>query len=252
MGTRQWWWWPYQLWKLLVVFPAVAVATTVGAAIILVLIPFVDANALSRVVAGGWARLLARVIPMPVRVEGRRHVDPQQSYVVVSNHSSHVDILVLYGWLGIDFRWVMKQELRSVPALGVACDRLGHIYIDRSDHEAAVASINAARDRIVGGTSVVFFPEGTRSDDGQLRSFKKGAFRFAVDAGLPILPVTVVGAAAVMPARSLDLRPGRVGLVIHPPVATDGVTALTLPALIERVRSAVASALGENSGPSPE
>ncbi len=86
--------------------------------------------------------------------------------------------------LGIDFRWVMKQELRSVPGLGAACAALGHIYIDRSNHEAAVRSINDARERITGGTSVIFFPEGTRSDDGRLKRFKKGAFRFAIDTGL--------------------------------------------------------------------
>ena len=236
-------WWTYQLWKFLVVFPMVILATTVGASLVLVLIPFVRPSTLSRVVAGGWARLLARVIPMSVRVEGRDNVDPRQSYVVVSNHQSHVDILVLYGWLGIDIRWVMKQELRSVPALGVACHRLGHIYIDRSNHEAAVASINAARERISDGTSVIFFPEGTRSDSGRLRPFKKGAFRFAVDAGMPILPVTVVGAADVLPARSLDLLPGAATLVIHAPVPTEGLRTADLPGLMDQVRTTVASAL---------
>lgn len=243
MRASPWLWWPYQLWKFLVVFPMVILATIVGGALVLVLIPFVRPSTLSRVIGGKWARLLTRVIPMSVRVEGRDSVDPRQSYVVVSNHQSHVDILMLYGWLGIDIRWVMKQELRSVPALGVACHRLGHIYIDRSNHEAAVASINAARERISGGTSVIFFPEGTRSADARLRPFKKGAFRFAIDAGMPILPVTVVGAADVLPARSLDLLPGTARLVIHPPVPTDGLRTADLPGLMERVRATVASVL---------
>jgi len=248
MRARSWWWWPYQLWKWLVVFPAVVVITILGATLVLVLIPFINASSLSRVIAGTWARLLAWVIPMPVRVRGREHVDPDQSYVIVANHQSHVDILVLYGWLGIDIRWVMKQELRSVPTLGAACERIGHIFIDRSDHQAAVASLNAARQQIQNGTSVIFFPEGTRSDDGRVRTFKKGAFRFAIDTGLPILPVTVAGAANVLPARCLDLRPGVADLVIHPPVPSVGLATADLPGLSDRVRSTIASALPDEVG----
>lgn len=247
MRPRPWSWWPYQLWKYLVVGPVAGVATLIGSSAVLVLIPFVKASTLSRVVAGTWARTLAGVVPMPVTVLGRDNVDPEQSYVVVSNHQSLSDILVLYGWLGIDFRWVMKQELRSIPGLGAACEKLGHIYIDRSNHQAAIESINAAKDRIAGGTSVLFFPEGTRSNDGRLKRFKKGAFRFALDAGLPVLPVTVDGACDVLPARRYDLRPGRARLVIHPPVATEGLAAKDVPALSEKVKTIIGSSLPEGA-----
>jgi 1-acyl-sn-glycerol-3-phosphate acyltransferase len=245
MKARLWWWWPYQVWKYLVVCPVAVVTTLVGSAAIVVLSPFVNPSVLSRVIAGSWARINAWATPMPVAVIGRENIDPEQSYVVVSNHQSPFDILVLYGWLGIDFRWVMKQELRSVPGLGAACAALGHIYIDRSDHQAAVQSINAARERISGGTSVVFFPEGTRSEDGRLRGFKKGAFRFAIDTGLPILPVTVVGVGGVLPARRFDLRPGRAKLVIHPPVAIDDPAGVDLTGLSNRVKEIIGSALPE-------
>jgi len=245
MKARSWWWWPYQLWKWLVVAPVVVVTTLVCSALVLLLIPFVNPSTLSRVIAGSWARTIARIIPMRVRVAGREHVDPAQSYVVISNHQSHFDILVLYGWLGIDFRWVMKQELRSIPGLGAACAALGHIFIDRSDHQAAVSSINAAREQITDGTSVLFFPEGTRSDDGLLRRFKKGGFRFAIDTGLPVLPVTVTGASDVLPARRYDLRPGRALLVFHEPVSTDGLATADLRALSEGVREIIGSALPE-------
>jgi 1-acyl-sn-glycerol-3-phosphate acyltransferase len=243
MRRRPWWWWPYQLWKILIVIPVGCAATLIGSAIVLALIPFVDPSSLSRQVAVRWARLVAWITPMPVRVEGRSNVRPGQSYVIASNHQSLFDILVLYGWIGLDIRWVMKQELRSVPGLGAACDRLGHIYIDRSDHEAAVQSINAARERIEDGISVLFFPEGTRSEDGRLRPFKKGAFRFAIDTGLPVLPVTVVGTRNVLPARRYDLRPGRAALVIHPSIPTDNLTAGDLSELGRRTHSAIASAL---------
>lgn len=243
MKARSWWWWPYQVWKYLVASPVAVAATLVGSAAILVLSPFVHPSTLSRVVATNWARIVALVIPMEVKVIGRDHIDPDQSYVVVSNHQSNIDIIVLYGFLGIDFRWVMKKELRSVLGLGVACAALGHIYIDRSNHEAAVSSINDARERITGGTSVIFFPEGTRSDDGRLRRFKKGAFRFAMDTGLPILPVTVDGACDILPARRFDLRPGRARLVIHTPIAMDDPAASSLPELSNHTREIIGSAL---------
>lgn len=245
MKARSWWWWPYQVWKYLVAIPVAVAATLVGSAAILVLSPFVHPSTLSRVVATNWARIVALVIPMEVKVIGRDHIDPDQSYVVVSNHQSNIDIIVLYGFLGIDFRWVMKKELRSVLGLGAACAALGHIYIDRSNHEAAVSSINDARERITGGTSVIFFPEGTRSEDGRLKRFKKGAFRFAMDTGLPILPVTVDGASDVLPARRFDLRPGRARLVIHKPIAMDDPSASDLPALSNHVSEIIGSALPE-------
>jgi 1-acyl-sn-glycerol-3-phosphate acyltransferase len=178
-------WWLYQPYKYLVFAPAVGVVTTVQSLLALFLSFFVSSRTASRVAAVPWARILGSMAPMKVRVEGRENVDPEQSYVLVSNHQSQFDIFLLYGWLGIDFKWVMKQELRTVPGIGMACDRLGHIFIDRSDHAAAMASLEAAKKKIVNGTSVMFFPEGTRSRDGKLKRFKKGAFRMAVDLGLP-------------------------------------------------------------------
>jgi 1-acyl-sn-glycerol-3-phosphate acyltransferase len=178
-----------------------------------------------------------------VEVEGREHVDPAQSYVLVSNHQSQSDVLVLYGWLGIDFKWVMKQELRKVPGIGVACARLGHIFIDRSNHAAAVATLEAARGTIVDGTSVIFFPEGTRSRNGELLPFKKGAFRMALDLGLPILPLTVTGARDVLPAGTADLMPGSARLTIHPPIPVGGLTGDDCAALVDEVRSVIASRL---------
>lgn len=245
MRPRRWWWWPYQAWKFLVVLPVAVVSTLVGSMIVVMLRPFVSPSLLSRTVAGSWARINALITPMPVRVSGHANIEPERSYVVVSNHQSLFDILVLYGWLGLDIRWVMKQELRSVPGLGLACELLGHIYIDRSDHEAAVRSINQARERITGGTSVLFFPEGTRSDDGRLGRFKKGAFRFALDTELPVLPVTIEGTADVLPARRYDLRPGRARLVIHEPIPTAGLCTADLPALSDRVRDTIRSVLPE-------
>lgn len=236
-------WWLYQPYKWLVFAPVMLLLTAGFAVAAVVLVAFASPRRVAQLTGVPWARALAALIPMRVEVEGREHVDPAQSYVLVSNHQSQSDVLVLYGWLGIDFKWVMKQELRKMPGIGVACARLGHIFIDRSNHAAAVATLEAARGTIVDGTSVIFFPEGTRSRNGELLPFKKGAFRMALDLGLPILPLTVTGARDVLPAGTTNLMPGSARLTIHPPIPVEGLTGNDCAALVDEVRSVIASRL---------
>ena len=239
-------WWLYQPYKYLVFIPVVVLVTACQASLAIVLSLLVSPRTASRLSAVPWARILAFMAPMRVVVEGRENIDPQQSYVLVSNHQSQFDIFMLYGWLGVDFKWVMKQELRSVLGIGMACDRLGHIFIDRSNHAAAMATLEAAQKKIVDGTSVMFFPEGTRSRDGKLMRFKKGAFRMAVDLGLPILPLTVTGTRDVLPAGTSDLLPGSARLIIHEPISVDGLKTMDCPHLSNQVREVIASGLPQN------
>jgi 1-acyl-sn-glycerol-3-phosphate acyltransferase len=243
MKDRSVFWWLYQPYKWLVFAPVMLLLTAGFAVAAVVLVAFASPRRVAQLTGVPWARALAALIPMRVEVEGREHVDPAQSYVLVSNHQSQSDVLVLYGWLGIDFKWVMKQELRKMPGIGVACARLGHIFIDRSNHAAAVATLEAARGTIVDGTSVIFFPEGTRSRNGELLPFKKGAFRMALDLGLPILPLTVTGARDVLPAGTTNLVPGSARLTIHPPIPVEGLTGDDCAALVDEVRSVIASSL---------
>ncbi len=243
MKRRDLGWLLYQPYKYLVVMPVLGLATAFFATLALVLTLFMSPRAASRLAGVSWARVMAWVTPMRVEVEGRENIDPRQSYVLVSNHQSQYDIFVLYGWLGVDFKWVMKQELRKVLGVGVACERLGHIFIDRSNHAAAVATLEAARSKIVDGTSVIFFPEGTRSLDGRLLRFKRGAFRMALDLGRPILPLTVTGTRDVLPANTSDLMPGSARLIIHEPISIEGVRAEDCQDLSDRVREVIASSL---------
>ena len=236
-------WWLYQPYKYLVFAPVVGVVTAVLSTLALFSSFVLPSRMVGRFTAVPWARILATMTPMRVRVEGRENIDPRQSYVIASNHQSQYDILALYGWPGVDFKWVMKQELRSVPGIGIACHSLGHIFIDRSNHAAAMASLEEAKKKIVDGTSVMFFPEGTRSRDGKLKRFKKGAFRMAVDLELPILPLTVTGTRNVLPADTSDLMPGSARLIIHPPVSVQGKTGDDCQELSDEVREIIAAAL---------
>ncbi len=225
-----------------VLAPVVGVSTLLLGLVCLLLCAIFPPGLAGRWCGVVWARINALFALMQVHVQGREHVDRARSYVVVANHQSQLDILVVYGWLGLDFRWVMKQELRKVPVLGVACKRMGHIFIDRSNNAAAVASINRAKTIIGEGTSVFFFPEGTRSRDGTMLPFKKGAFRLAVDLQVPVLPVSIVGTYDILPPDTVSFRPGRAKLIFHPPIETSGCGSEKIPALMKAARAVIAAA----------
>jgi len=237
----------FTAYKWIVVAPTLAFSTIILGALIIVVSALGAPNLASRVFATAWARLNSAVSIMSVRHKGMENLDPSRSYVVVSNHQSLYDIYVLYGFLGVDFKWIMKRELRSVPVLGMACAAMGHIMIDRSNTKAALESINGARSRIVDGMSVVFFPEGTRSRNGELKAFKNGAFRFALEMGLPILPVVIHGTKDILPSDTVDLRPGQATIEILPAIETTGLSAETFTELSDQVHDQIGLALNQRS-----
>jgi 1-acyl-sn-glycerol-3-phosphate acyltransferase len=200
----------------------------------------------SRYVAANWGRILGWITPMFVTVEGKENADPSRTYVVVLNHQSQYDIFLVYGWLNLDLKWVMKEELRKVPGIGPGCEKAGHIFVDRSNPEKARQAVTEALDRVGDGVGILFFAEGSRSLDGKLKAFKKGAFRTAVSQQLPILPVTIDGTRNIQPPRALTIRPGRVRLVIHPAIEVKGDDASDIRDLMVQTHTAIASALPEN------
>ncbi len=237
----------YQPYKWLIFAPYLAVSTLFFGSLTVVLAVVTNPRITSFICGTVWSRLNGYLTPIRVRVTGRGNIDPTQSYVIVANHQSQYDIFVLYGWLGIDFKWVMKQELRKVPGIGIGCEKVGHIFIDRSNHEKAVASLRAAKEKIVNGTSVIFFPEGTRSRDGSLGVFKKGAFKMALDLRLPILPITIVGTRDILPTDTVDLFPGCARMIIHKPIDIAGYTNDNLGELVDRARGVIESGLRETA-----
>lgn len=227
------------VYELLVFIPILA-TTTLVMGVFATLLSLVSARAAFHC-GTVWSWLLCKVAFVRVRVVGREHLRPGQAYVIMANHQSHFDVLAFYGHFGRQFRWVIKRELRAVPGLGWYCAAGGHVFVDRSSREAAIASLRDAGPRLRDqGVSVMVFPEGTRSPDGRLQPLKKGGFMMALDLGLPILPVTIRGTRDVLPARSWSLFPGRVEIRIHPPVPTEGRTERDRDALMAAVRKAIA------------
>jgi 1-acyl-sn-glycerol-3-phosphate acyltransferase len=193
----------------------------------------------TRTIGGAWSRLLLRVLRVEVRVSGLEHV-PAGAAVYAANHASALDIFVVFGYLPVDFRIVYKRSLSLLPLVGWAIWLSGHVPIDRRNSVRARRSIAAAARRIRGGTSVVMFPEGTRSRDGAVHHFKRGSFALAIDTGVPVVPVSLIGVKAVVPHGLTSVRPGTVGVALHPPVPTAARPPDAAEALAEEVRGIVA------------
>ena len=137
----------------------------------------------------------------------------------------------------------MKKELGSVPILGAACKAMGHILIDRSNSPSAISSINQAAKKISNGMCIVFFPEGTRSDNENVMPFKKGAFRLAIELGIPILPMSLHNTGNLVPNGTLNWKPGQVSMQIHQPIATHLLTLDDVNNLKDQTRQQIINAL---------
>ncbi|MDR1585322.1 MAG: 1-acyl-sn-glycerol-3-phosphate acyltransferase [Prevotellaceae bacterium] len=199
----------------LIAVPVLCAATVVTALLTIVLSPLFPDSKLSYFPARSWARFVCFVLFVRVKISGMEHIDPKQSYVFVLNHQSYFDIFIVYGWLPSIFKWIMKSELRKIPFVGLACQAAGHIFIDRSSPVAASKSVEKAKEQLQHGVSVVVFPEGTRTRDGKMQPFKRGAFRIAADLELPIVTATLIGSYERFPRTTSRFTPGKVELRIH-------------------------------------
>lgn len=192
-----------------------------------------------------WSRLMAWITLVRVTVRGHENVQKGTSYVFVANHQGAYDIFAIYGWLGHNFKWMMKKSLEKIPLVGLACLRAGHIFVDKSSATAIRHTMETAEKRLAGGMSVVVFPEGTRSKTGRMGAFKRGAFMLATEFNLPVVPITIDGSYSVMPIGAILPRPGHITLTIHKPIEP-GVDGHDQTTLISESREAIATDLPAN------
>ncbi len=179
-----------------------------------------------------------------IKIIGNENIDSQKSYIFVANHQSMFDIFLIYGYLNAKFKWIMKQEIRKTPLLGKACESMGHIFVDRSSPMRAQKSLEEAKDRLLQGSNSVFlFPEGTRSANGKIGRFKRGAFTIARDLHLPIIPVTISGAYNVLPKNGWYITPGKITMTIHQPIDTTNLSDDNLNEMIDQVKNTIESKL---------
>ena len=179
-----------------------------------------------------------------IKIVGNENIDPEKSYIFVANHQSMFDIFLVYGYLNAKFKWIMKQEIRKTPLLGKACESMGHIFIDRSSPMRAQKSLEAAKERLLQGNNSIFlFPEGTRSANGKIGRFKRGAFTIARDLHFQIIPVTISGAYNVLPKKGWFITPGKITMTIHQPIDTSNLNEDNLNETIDQIKNIVESAL---------
>lgn len=202
-----------------------------------------------------WARVVLLASGVTLTVDGLEHLDLSQRYIFVANHQSHMDVPSIVAALPLTVRFVAKQSLFKIPVFGQAIRAVGTIEIDRSNREDALKKMQEAQTGVARQASILFFAEGTRSEDCQLKPFKKGAFAMAAALGLPIVPIGVSGTNAVLPPGLHPIRGGPVRVRIGTPFAVGENTPEERRRLQRRAEEEVAKLLGvapPSSGGDPD
>lgn len=194
-----------------------------------------------------WCRMIARTTGAHVRVHGAHQIEPGKSYVFLSTHQSYMDIPAMLGYLPAQLRIAAKKVLFRIPFMGWHLTRAGHIPIDRSSTQNAVSSMQKAASYLKDGICAFVFPEGTRSRDGFLYKFKKGGFKLAIQANVPIIPITIIGSRQVLPPDEIIFRPGPIEMYVDAPIPTTGLTDDDLESLMETVYNIMARHFRENT-----
>lgn len=189
-----------------------------------------------------WSRIMCWLAFVRVRAVGRDNIDPRQSYIFVANHQGAYDIWTIYGFLNHNFKWLMKKELESIFMVGKACRKAGHIMVDDSSIAGIKSTIQESEGTLKGGMSLVIFPEGSRTWDGNMTAFKRGAFMLAGEFKLPVVPITIDGSFRAMPRYTYLMTPSHIRMTIHKPIRP-GERGFNTKALMEQCRREIASAL---------
>lgn len=211
------------LYQLIIWFPFFLIATIITALIVIIGCMVGGERFFSFYPGMWWSKFVCFISLCSVKVKGRNKLIKNQSYIFVANHQGAFDIFLIYGFLNIPIKWVMKQSLRKIPFVGKACEMAGFIFVDSSSPKAAAKTIEEAEKRLRDGASITIFPEGSRTLTGKLDKFKKGAYQMAVDLHLPIVPVTINGSYEVMRRGSFLLNPHKMEMIIHDPIPTDNL-----------------------------
>lgn len=228
------------LWSLLFVDPLIILSTVVCGSVSLVLSLFDRSGRAMIAVARVWARSLLKIARVRVKVEGLEKIDPRAAYVFAANHLSYMDTPVVLSHIPVQFRFMAKKGLFQIPLLGTHLMQAGHIPVPREDPRAAVKTLALAAETIRSrAISVLIFPEGGRSEDGNLQEFKEGAAYIAIKAGVPIVPVSLTGTRRILAMHSATFHSGPVMLRIGEPIATTGMMLRERGELTEAVRERI-------------
>jgi 1-acyl-sn-glycerol-3-phosphate acyltransferase len=221
-------------------FPLAALVVVAG---------FLGAGRLVDRTARFWARWILRTSGTPVRLEGVEHLPADRPHIIAANHRSWYDIFALVAYTPKRYRFVAKKELARIPLFGTAWKVAGHISINRQDRKAAIQSLNRAGELMrEDNSAIIIFPEGTRSLDGRMLPFKKGAFMLGLHTGVPIVPTALVGTFDIMQKGGWRIRPRPITIRFGEPVDPRRYDEETRDALVDEVRARIERLLGEAVG----
>lgn len=193
-----------------------------------------------------WSKFSCWVFLIRVKVVGRENIDKKTSYIFVANHQGAFDIFTIYGFLGHNFKWLMKKSLEKIFLVGDACKNARHIFVDDSNIAGIKETISKAEETLKDGMSLVIFPEGSRSWDGKMIPFKRGAFMLAAEFNRPVVPVTIEGSFHSLPRFGKQVSPGKITLTIHKPI-NPGPKGFNTKQLMAQCRENIESALNEEN-----
>jgi len=233
--TKPWHWWR----TVFFLIPAVSVYTIVLGSVSVLSTLFDRHGNFGHKCARAWSWLILKTTGVAVEVEGLDRLDRSRSYIFASNHQSIYDIPILFASLPFQLRILAKESLGRIPFMGWHLQRTGHVLVDRSNPGAGV--VRKMKRLVNEGHSLIVFPEGTRSTDGSVGRFKGGSFIIALQSGLPVVPISVIGSRHVMFRGELMVRPGRVRVVVHEPIETRSVPREAVREFASSVREVVAS-----------
>lgn len=210
----------YKTYSFCIALPLFVVLTILVSTTVSVAAFLGDTKYVSYYVPKFWSKCACWFFLINVKVEGRENIKKEESYVFLANHQGYYDIFLVYGYLGHNFKWMMKDYLKKIPFVGYACIKSKQIYVGDSI-SAINKAVQQARETLQGGMSMVIFPEGTRTYTGKMGSFKRGSFMLANEIGLPIVPITINGSYDVFSRKAKSVSKGTLTLTIHKPITSE-------------------------------
>jgi len=235
----------YKVYQIVIGLPVLVVITIITAIEVAIGTTFGNGHFWGYYPGRWWAKVILKSLLIPVRVEGSEHLEKEQSYVFVANHQGAFDIFLIYGYLGRNFKWMMKHQLRKIPFVGYACEKSHQIMVDKRGPKKIQKTYEAAREILKEGYSVTVFPEGARTFTGHMGKFKKGAFALADELQLPVVPLTINGSFNILPRMRgfnfITWHP--LSLTIHQPIYPTGRGPENVEATMRQAYDSVMSAL---------
>ena len=233
----------YLLYQLVIAYPLAGIATMLTGLSMTLFGKYVHVKGGDYYPAVLWAKFMIRIFLLPIKVVGLENLEPDKKYIFVANHQGFWDVFMMFGYLGHNFKWMMKESLRKMPFVGKGCYDTGHIFVNRESPQKEIF-VKAIR-ILKSGTSLGIFAEGTRTDTGRLGEFKKGAFAIADMTQVEVVPLAIEGSFKLLPKKAIFMNWTPLKITIMKPLAPIGKGKENVEYLMNESRSAIAKALGE-------